>query len=149
MITRLMGVAVGVVMLAGCAESGKLSVPDAAKTPITLKVAGTVAITDADGVVPDGSDLSYDTNAGQPCHTTSGYTDIAEGAQVIVLDDAGATLQITSLTAGKYDALGQCSFSFATTVPTGKTFYGIEVTHRGVVKEAAADMGDVALTLGS
>jgi hypothetical protein len=33
-------------------------------------------------------------------------------------------------------------------VQAGKRFYGVEVSHRGVVKEPESALGDIQLTLG-
>jgi hypothetical protein len=91
------------------------------------------------------------TDGGQVCAPTDGYSDISAGAQVIVSDSSGKTLAIGSLqnpTAGS----GTCSYSFAVhNVPVGKKFYGVEVSHRGSVKESENDMtsGSVALSLGN
>ena len=82
------------------------------------------------------------------CSGSGGYSDIAEGAQVVITDDAGATLAITHLTAGTGDNFS-CSFSFSTAVPAGKGYYGIQVTHRGVVKEPESSVTSVTISLGN
>lgn len=107
----------------------------------TINVAGLMTLADLTSV-------SGDLATGDLCSGTGGYSDIAEGAQVVISDDTGKTLVITQLGAGTIDDSG-CEFPFTADVPKGKGFYGFTVTHRGTVKESEASLaGGVSLTLG-
>ena len=65
----------------------------------------------------------------------SGYDDIAEGAQVVITDQFGATVAIGELEAGIISMGGTYLFQFTVRdVPPGKRFYGVEVSHRGRVQ---------------
>lgn len=121
--------------------------PKAPKAARTVVVKGTFTLTDPTGFTDDvagGNDA-----AGDLCSGGVGYGDINSGTEVVISDDAGRTLQITSLGQGSIDADGGCAFPFSTTVPSGLKFYGITVSHRGTVKESEAELGSVALTLGN
>lgn len=124
------------VVLAGC-STAQASKPAA---PRVLHVSGSISVGYSD---PTGLPTSG------PCQSGGdGYTDVATGAEVVITDDAGATLVITQLGMGAFDATRHCVFPFSASVPAGKRFYGVQVSHRGTVKESEADMGHVALTLG-
>ena len=84
---------------------------------------------------------------GGACTGAGGFSDIGEGAQVVVSDDTGHTLTIVHLGAGSGTII-TCSFPFTATVPAGKGFYGISVSHRGVVKFSEAEVPSAALSLG-
>jgi hypothetical protein len=106
-----------------------------------LTVNGTLELTDigGDGVVSTG---------GHGCTGSGGYSDITAGAEVVISDDQGRTLTITHLTGGTGLA-GVCEFDFTTSLPKGKHYYGIEVTHRGTVKFSEKEIAAPALSLGS
>lgn len=86
-----------------------------------------------------------------PCMTYGGgFSDIAEGAQVVISDDVGRTLTIAHLEAGTFRVLGtQCSFPFTAKIPAGKSYYGVTVSHRGTVKMTEAEVATAAVTLGN
>lgn len=114
-----------------------------------ITVHGTMVLSDVEGFTaddPNTDSTSYGVTG--PCHTTSGYTDIAEGTEVVISDDAGKTLSIGRLGAGSFNSDGACSFPFTMTVPAGKRFY-ITVSHRGTVKMPEAEVTKAALSLGS
>lgn len=114
--------------------------PHRASQSNTIDVDGTLTLTTTSLLVDDDG-----------CSGNSGYDDITTGAEVVISDDAGRTLQITSLNVGVPDDPSlptSCTFSFTATVPAGKGFYGVEVTHRGIVKEPESSMANVGLTLG-
>jgi hypothetical protein len=81
------------------------------------------------------------------CEGRAGYSDIGEGAQVVITDDSGKTLTITHLEAGSGDQFS-CEFAFRADVPSGRGYYGVQVSHRGVVKEPETDLGAIAISLG-
>jgi hypothetical protein len=108
--------------------------------PATLTVSGTFVLTD------DNLFLGTDGCAGQ-----DGYSDISTGAAVTVTDGTGAIVGLGRLDSAQLTSTDDCTFSFSVAdVPAGKNFYGVEVTHRGAVKYAEADLAEpLALTLGS
>lgn len=135
-------------LLAACTSSSNGAPPasSAPKTsthppaPKTVRVAGTMSL-------PGGGYVGNGFKDGGRCYGNQGYDDIDAGAQVTISDDSGRTLAITQLRGGRVSEL-ECVFKFRATVPAGKRFYGIEVTHRGVIKEPESKLGHVALTLG-
>lgn len=84
------------------------------------------------------------------CRGKGGYVDLRIGAEVVVSDNAGATIGLTQLrdaslvTDGGY----HCVWTFTADVPAGKGFYGVEVTHRGRVQYPEAQIGGIRLSLG-
>jgi hypothetical protein len=120
-----------------------------AKTPVN----GLIAIVDHQSVVPDqavpnGSAFGTGGYAlGKPCHTLSGYPDIATGAPVVITDAAGKTLARTSLRAGVFDVNADCVFGFVTSVPKSDT-YQIKVGQRDAVTYPAAAITHPQLSLG-
>jgi len=112
----------------------------AAVTASTLVVNGTLTLHD--------EDLSAGLDG---CGGQGGYSDINAGADVTVTDGAGAIVGLGHL--GSPDQVGSedCSFPFSVSdVPAGKGFYGVEVSHRGSLKYAEADLASpLELTLGS
>lgn len=91
---------------------------------------------------------------GGTCKGTGGFSDIQDGAQVKVTGPTGEVLGLGELKLGAPHALGArvaCVYGFSVAkVPTGKGFYGIEISHRGVVQypESEVFSGDLSLTLG-
>jgi len=96
---------------------------------------------------------------GQPgpiCFGEGGFDDIATGASVTITDAAGEVVAVGELNSSYPGDFSEaqtptsCKLRFSITgVPTGKGFYGVEVTHRGAVKYAEADMTKpLELTLG-
>lgn len=143
-----------VVVAAGVGVGGYFLFRD--KDPGTFVVKGTMTLTDRSGyleshpgyTVNDGDIYTPDGALGAECVGQDGYDDIAAGTDVIVSDDGGKTLALTELGQGHTDESG-CRFPFTVEVPRGYKIYGIEVSHRGVVRQTADDMElGVAVTLG-
>jgi hypothetical protein len=104
---------------------------------------------------------------GVRCFTSSlfgptGYEDIKEGALVVIADNTGNTLALTTLDAGAVPTGGsdtnrECAFPFeAINVSTGKGFYGITIGHprhgevlRGADSIPAADARRLTLKLAA
>jgi len=96
--------------------------------------------------VPDGI-MSFTTQDNQ-CAGYGGYSDITEGAPVVVKDAAGKTVAEGQLQQGV--VRGGCSFQFLVkAIPDGSKFYSFEVSHRGAVTVTRADAAQPRLTLGS
>lgn len=90
-------------------------------------------------------------SASTTCSGKGGYADIREGTAVTVSDAAGATVALGQLGAGHVDSSIGCTFPFSVAkVPAGKGFYGIEVSHRGVLKFSEADASgtNMVMSLG-
>lgn len=118
--------------------------PEPAAPPATTAISGSLELT-----------LPHFTwsNSTNTCWGDGGFSDIREGAQVVVSDAAGAVIAVSALSAGLPSVAGgratSCTFGITVTnVPSGRTFYGVEVSHRGVVRFAEVDLGRVALSLG-
>ncbi|MGW3608922.1 hypothetical protein ACWD6N_03385 [Micromonospora sp. NPDC005163] len=140
--------ALAAIALAGCSSDPEPA-PAAAVSaaPAARVVTGTLMLGDPDGV-------AWDSTTG--CRGSGGYDDIAPGAQVVITDSAGATVGLGKLgngvmeTAPGATTADGCKFNFTVKdVPTGKNFYGVEVSHRGKVQYPEQQLfGAFALTLG-
>lgn len=141
----------------------KILIWAAAGVAVLLAVAGTAVALNLSGSVPDltvsgtvtvtATTFTLGTNT---CAGAGGYDDIRNGAQVVVTDATGKTLALGELADGRPDGAHSrggpnvCRWTFTVDgVPAGETFYGIEVTHRGVVQyDAGRIQQPVALSLG-
>lgn len=103
----------------------------------TFTVHGTLAIADQSG---------YTASSAGGCAGANGYNDIGQGAAVVVSDAVGATVALGRLDEGHIAPEGgRCVFAFSVpNVPAGKGFYGVEISHRGMLKFSE---GDAANTL--
>jgi hypothetical protein len=130
------GIVLGGVFLMGSATNAVAAI--APPAPATFTVSGTFKLVDEDA------------NSETVCNGPEGYTDITDGAEVVVSDASGKTLGIGMLSNPSASGSDTCNFTFTVkNVPAGKKFYGIEVTHRGTVKETEAAMkAGPALELG-
>jgi len=115
-------------------------VGEAVETASTFDISGYFELIDDDIRVSNGS-----------CSGTGGYSDISNGAQVIVTDAEGKTVALGKIADGFNGYPGRCRFKVVVKgVPKGSNFYGIEVTHRGRVQFTAVDIAkQVELSLGS
>jgi hypothetical protein len=141
----LVAAAVLVLALGGVATWALLrtpasAAPVAAPAPATFGIAGKLTLHGADRNLGQGV-----------CAGNGGYGDLDRGTTVVVTDPNGTVVGVGKLDFGRRDADGVfCEFPFhVDNVPAGLGFYGIEVSHRGAVKFAEADLArPVALTLG-
>lgn len=103
--------------------------PAAPAVPSTFTVVGSLSLTKLTGITV--IDATHCTGKG-------GYDDIGEGAQVVVTDAAGTVVGVGKLDAGHPGGhVSGCEFDFTVPgVPRGKGFYGIEISHRGVLRYA-------------
>jgi hypothetical protein len=98
---------------------------------------------------PFNGDYAYhvDQSSGT-CTGVGGYSDINQGAQVVISDDSGKTLAITSLDKGAFFSGQGCVFMWHAKVPK-LGFYGVSASNRGTVKFSQAEMAYLPeLTLG-
>jgi hypothetical protein len=109
----------------------------------TFTVHGTAEVKGTDSFVATGG-------ANNECAGTGGYDDLAQGADVVVTDNASRTIAVGSVT-GSAAAGNACVLTFEIPkVPSGKKFYGIEVSHRGVVHFMEKEMkAGPELSIGS
>lgn len=88
------------------------------------------------------------------CWGRGGYDDIREGVNVTVTDPEGKVVALGELAKGLPviidDRANSCLFRFEVEVPAGLKFYGIEVSHRGVIQFTQDELTGkgVTLTLG-
>lgn len=86
--------------------------------------------------------------------SVGGYDDVRSGVQVTVTDEKGTVIGASALGGGKFthptkNKLG-CVFGFSVAnVPLGRTFYGVAVSHRGVVQFPPDTAKTPEMTLGS
>lgn len=88
---------------------------------------------------------------GTKCFGRAGYGDLIPGGAVDVTDNAGKTVAIGTITDnGTTVGSSTCVLPFTVSgVPAGKRFYGVTVTHRGVVQFTEAQMkAGVSLKIG-
>lgn len=73
-----------------------------------------------------------------------GYSDIREGTQVVLTDEKQTVLAAASLVSD-----GTCRYYFLLKgIPTGRSFYGITISHRGTLQMTEAELrAGIMLTL--
>lgn len=89
--------------------------------------------------------------AGDACFGKGGYDDLAPGAQVKVTDESGKILGVGRITQGVGSVGTGCTLLFnVDNVPRGGKFYGIEVSHRGVIQKTETQIlaDEVEFTIG-
>lgn len=81
---------------------------------------------------------------------TGGYSDIREGAEVVITDASGKKLAVDSLLTGReYQESGLCVFDFSVKgVPSGKGPYSVEVASRGDVTFTEDEADGIVISLG-
>lgn len=116
----------------------------AKSNPAKFTVVGTIALSDT-------SDPPSIQSTGSGCAGTGGYSDIAAGTEVVIADGSGATLAIGNVLVTTLISANQCDLAFSVTgVPSGKSFYGVTVSHRGTIQFTEAQLkAGPALTIGS
>lgn len=138
------GALVLVAALAGCSGAGKPA--PSSSSPTSWTVDGTLELhTTSLG----GGSLEDIMSGKVPCKGAGGYDDIAAGAQVTVTDETGKVVGVGNLAGGRYGDSGACLFTFEVDgVQPGRPFYGVEVSHRGVVRFQGDAVKEPKLTLG-
>jgi hypothetical protein len=82
------------------------------------------------------------------CQGQQGYSDLQEGAQVVIRDASGDTVAVDSLRVGVKEDSATCRFAFIVhDVPSGKGPYSIEVTHRGEIAFTEDTANDIHMSL--
>jgi hypothetical protein len=144
----ILGAAAAAVVLVGVSLAVLATRPDpkpaAATPPPTLTITGEIVLTQGQFV--------WDANP-PTCGGYRGYDDIALGASVTVTDPSGKVVGATRLSratpqvdpADAQRAVG-CTLSFQViNVPAGLGFYGVEVSHRGVVQRRESELTNIQL----
>ncbi|HEX6499289.1 MAG TPA: hypothetical protein VF054_09700 [Micromonosporaceae bacterium] len=121
---------VAVVLAAALLIAGGLRLARGAPRSSTFTASGKVALGDA---------LSIQTLAGDQCQGKGAYSDIVEGAQVVVADPAGTVLATGHLSRGTLFG-ASCMFTFTVTVPTGRSSYGVSVAGQRGTRFTQAEM---------
>lgn len=129
-------VVAGVIVL-GLALSGGGGKPGTAANP-TIPVSGSILLSSASCVTDNGDGT---------CAGSGGYSDISAGVQVVITDNLGKTVAISSLEAGTGSS-GTCTFAFHASVPARVGSYGVAVSHRGTIEYDEKRIASPALTLG-
>jgi hypothetical protein len=111
-------------LVAGCSHAGSQETTTPPSPPAHLLT----------GVVS----FSYGAAAGSmpPCSDggRGGYADLQPGGVVTVTDGAGKVIGVGSLANPGENSAGDCQLGFAVHGLPDRAFYGVEVTHRGVVR---------------
>lgn len=107
----------------------------------TVSLHGSVTVSDEDSL----------TFTRQVCEGQGGYADMRAGATVTVTDGDGNVVALGELAAGTARGYGVCVWEFRIDgIPTGRRFYGVEVSRRGMLRVSESELGDpLTLTLGS
>lgn len=124
------GSAVGVYLLTSQTDIVEMLSP-------SMTVTGTVTL-----------DIEDMTNNGTECAGKRGYADLKIGTPVVVTDATGKTVGMGAIVTAK-EISERCVMTFKVAdVPKGSDFYGVAVSHRGVVQFSAdAIKQPVKLTL--
>jgi hypothetical protein len=113
----------------------------------TQTISGEVAIIKSRGLV----NLTF-VSDGKRCDGTNGFADLTVGAPVTVMNAAGNTIATGVLGLGHpvHDAFA-CVFRFTVNGVPKQSVYGIEVSHRGVLRYTQAQVAahDVRAFIGN
>lgn len=100
--------------------------------PGEFKLHGAIAL--------NGTGTFYSIGGDGKCAGANGYDDLTEGASVVISDSSGKTIAVGSVD-GSAASGSVCMFGFdVAKVPSGEKFYGLEVSHRGVVQFTEAEV---------
>lgn len=115
-------------------QSGKIDNP----LSRTFTITGTVTLTYGDFI-----------NTGSTCYGKGGYDDMRPGAPVVITDATQKIVAVGTIDSGT-ETVTECHLKFTIEdVPRGSDFYGIQITHRGRLQYAAADLEKpLTLSLG-
>lgn len=160
MLLRITVSALAVATIVGC--SSATEEPSPSSPPSTFTLRGSLTLDGPLTVAQLGTetfDPAARVPAGTGCLGGGGYDDIAAGAAVTVFDGTevigvghladGAVVR--AIPRARTRATGTCRFPFAVDdVPAGRSFYSVEVSHRGKVSFPAERVqgGEVELTIG-
>lgn len=128
----------GLLLIAACGggATGATATPTTPTEPETFVVSGTFTLKQIDGTI------------GLSCTGYDGYSDIGQGAQIVVRDDEDTKIALGSLGTGT-TIEGWCVFGFKIVdVPTSGTVYSVEISHRGQLSFSQSEAEDLDLTLG-
>jgi len=94
-----------------------------------------------------GGSLINHPEDGVPCSTSGGFTDIQEGAPVVIQNGDGDVIATSSLQAGTQAGSACVFFSEFHNLAKAK-FYSIEVTHRGKITKSYDDLAAEGWRIG-
>ena len=139
-----------VFLLSGCGAAQTQASPSPRPSPLpqTFTVNGAITLNQGDFI----------SAADDSCVGTGGYDDLQPGAQVVITDPTSTTVAVGQITAGSVigddDGIQSCVLGFKVEdVPSGKKFYGVEVTHRGRLQYSEdevqrSELDPLKLTIG-
>jgi len=140
----------GTFLLTGCSASPDTTTPSTSTPTEGFVVRGTMTVSGST-VMEDGA---YE---GHTCFAATGYDDITSGTQLLLSDDAGTTLAVTTFSPGRFTASvrgrghydGPCAFAFEfTSVPRIDGYYTLTAGKRGSMKYTRAQLASpIQLTL--
>jgi hypothetical protein len=123
--------------------------PTTTTQPSSVTMAGSLTLTGLSShYIGQDVDMIV-TNDLTACVGHGGFDDIGPSAQVTVSDQNGTLVGTSSLDDPQYVevepmefeiGIGQCIFTFMVEVPGDKTFYSVEVAHRGGVTFSREDL---------
>jgi hypothetical protein len=158
---RTLALIAAVMLLAGCSGGSKAGTSPSATTtspttsatpaPATSTTTTPTPFTVLGSIVLTSASIFGAEEMGSPCAGSSGMSDIRAGAAVTVTDETGKVVGLGELSSGKTTQVRiECTFDFIVyKVPPGHGFYGVEVSHRGVVRFAEAKLREpIGLSLG-
>jgi hypothetical protein len=166
--------ALGLALLAGCSSSEGSQEPSTTTTTEAAPptITGTVNLSDSDGWSYYPKDMPRMMYDGELCFPSSrsGYTDIAEGAQVVAKNSTGEIIGVCSLREGGLTGFGaggfevtdnnyngrlggaDCTFDFTIVLSDVTSFYSVGTEGRGDLNYSHAQMESsgwvVHLTIG-
>lgn len=148
-VQHVAAVVAAVAMLTGCGGGSGAKPPatSTSKTVDAIQVRGTLILNTTSLT---GGSLEDMSSGAAACRGSSGYDDIAGGAQVTVTDETSKVVGIGALDPGQYNRVSSnCLFTFTVSgVTPGRPFYGIEIAHRGIIRFQGTDIESPSLTLG-
>jgi hypothetical protein len=112
----LLVVALALPGLAGCEGAG--TTPSPSETPATHRIEGLVGLSGNFEVAP---------GSGDDCSGTGSFVAVAEGADVVMSDGAGATIGTTKLGPGSAADPALCTFTFVIASAPDTDWYAFEI----------------------
>jgi len=126
-----------------------VNVPAAAtsSSPATKSMVGAVTMPRYSSPHLAGDTANWQMDSIGACSGTGGYSDMTAGASVTVYDGSGTIVGSGALVFGVRHG-STCEWDFGVNDLPDVPFYQVEVSHRGKITVANADLGNVAMSLG-